>query len=84
MKEYYEHSEIPEHLLRYFEAIEPLTVPCLVLDPFVGSGTSVMVALRLGRRAIGIELSQAYCEMAERRIVVDSPLFNRQETKEAT
>ena len=38
-----------------------------VLDPFVGSGTTAAVALRLGRHAIGIDLNPAYVAMAERR-----------------
>ena len=50
--------------------------PCIVLDPFVGSGTTVMVALRLGRRAIGIDLSEEYCQMARKRIIQDNPMFN--------
>ena len=37
-------------------------VPCTVLDPFTGSGTTIEVAIRLGRRAVGIELSQEYCD----------------------
>jgi DNA modification methylase len=37
-------------------------VPCTVLDPFLGSGTTAEVAIRLGRRAVGIELSQDYCD----------------------
>jgi DNA modification methylase len=48
----------------------------VVLDPFCGSGTTVMVALRHDRRAIGIELSPRYCDLARRRIVGDAPLFN--------
>ena len=50
---------------------------CTVLDPFCGAGTTAMVALRMGRRAIGIELKPDYCEMAERRIEEDAPLLNR-------
>jgi hypothetical protein len=42
------------------DAGEP--VPCTVLDPFTGSGTTIEVAIRLRRRGIGIELSQAYCD----------------------
>ena len=51
-------------------------IPCLVLDPFSGAGTSVMVALRLGRRAIGIDLSESYTEMARKRIIDDCPMLN--------
>jgi len=53
--------------------------PCTVLDPFSGAGTTAMVALRMGRRAIGIELKPEYCEMAARRIERDAPLLNRVE-----
>lgn len=49
------------------------TTSCLVLDPFCGSGTVGVVALRHGRRFLGLELNGAYCEMARRRIA--GPLF---------
>jgi adenine-specific DNA-methyltransferase len=46
-----------------------------VLDPFAGSGTTGVAACLLGRRFIGIEIKQEYCEMAERRIrtLVEAP-----------
>jgi hypothetical protein len=43
-------------------------VPCTVLDPFVGSGTTVLVANALGRRGIGLDLSAKYLRMARRRV----------------
>lgn len=43
-------------------------IPGIVLDPFLGSGTTAEVALKLGRRFIGIELNPKYIEMANRRI----------------
>lgn len=46
-----------------------------VLDPFLGSGTTALVADRLERDAIGIELNPTYAEMARRRIEGDAPLF---------
>ena len=41
---------------------------CLVLDPFAGSGTTLLVAERLGRQAVGIEINPEYVEMAKRRL----------------
>ena len=51
------------------------THPCLVLDPFCGSGTTGVVALKLQRSFIGLELRLAYVEMSKRRIGSVMPLF---------
>lgn len=50
-------------------------VPATVLDPFGGAGTTALVADRLGRDAVLIELNPAYAEMARKRIAGDAPLF---------
>jgi hypothetical protein len=45
--------------------------PCVVLDPFFGAGTVGVVAKRLGRHYIGIELNPEYAAIAKRRIAND-------------
>lgn len=52
------------------------TRPATVLDPFAGSGTTGVVALRHNRDFIGIELNPDYAEMARNRIRDDAPLLN--------
>ena len=47
-----------------------------MLDPFGGSGTTGLVADRLGRDAILIELNPEYAEMARKRIEADGTLFS--------
>ena len=56
---------------------EPLVETCIragcpedgiVLDPFLGSGTSAVVAQRLGRQFVGIDCVEHYCEMARKRL----------------
>jgi site-specific DNA-methyltransferase (adenine-specific) len=48
----------------------------IVLDPFMGSGTTAIVAKKLARNYIGCELNPEYAETAERRLAEINPLFD--------
>lgn len=63
------------HCGSQLERTTPAPVPAVILDCFGGAGTTGLVADRLGRDAILIELNPNYAEMARKRISGDAPLF---------
>ena len=56
------------HACGDYEVRKHEAVPCTVLDPFSGAGTTCLVADRLQRHGIGIELNPEYAAMAQRRV----------------
>jgi DNA modification methylase len=45
----------------------------VVLDPFVGSGTTAVAAKQLGRKYIGIDINEEYCQISEERVMQIQP-----------
>src|SRR5205823_868022 len=55
--------ELPEQLIRLYTFHDDL-----VLDPFMGSGSALVAAARLGRRYVGYDLDASYVDIARRRV----------------
>jgi DNA modification methylase len=74
--EHYDHPSIKprEAMLRL---INTFTEPgWTILDPFAGTGTTLVACAKSGRRAIGIDNNSRYCEIARRRLRdAETPLF---------
>jgi len=64
--------ELATRLVKMFSFVEDT-----VLDPFCGSGTTMIAAFRTGRNSIGVEIDPEYCRMAARYLKAEtSNLFS--------
>lgn len=72
--EHYHPTQKPVALMRWcMEKADTPSAKCeTILDPFMGSGTTLRAAKDLSRKAIGIEIEERYCEIAARRVSQES------------
>ena len=59
-------SQKPLEVMRF--VLKAVSFGLSILDPFMGSGTTLVAAKQLGRRATGIEIEERYCEVAAKRL----------------
>ena len=67
--------ELPRRLMSLYSY-----KPDTILDPFLGSGTTLLAAYRRGRKACGIEISEEYCELAAKRLEAELAQLRLPET----
>ncbi len=75
MKQYGHDAMFPEELVKRCLKLFSYQND-IVLDPFNGAGTTTKVAKQLGRRFIGIDISEKYCEVARAILKETTNLFN--------
>ena len=61
--------ELPKRCVKLFSFVGDT-----ILDPFVGSGTTLIACAQNGRKGIGVETDQAYCKIAEQRLITEAKL----------
>lgn len=74
----YHPTQKPVSLMRWC-ATRPGVPDGAILDPFMGSGTTLRAAKDLGRKAIGIEIEERYCEIAAKRLAQEVLPFGGEE-----
>ena len=72
--EFNDHPTVkPLDLMAYLCRLTATPAGGTVLDPFMGSGSTLIAANRTGRKAVGIEKDEASCEIAAKRIMAENP-----------
>ncbi len=64
-------KELPYRCIKMFSYVNDL-----VFDPFAGSGTTLLVAQKLERKVVGLEIDPTYCELAKKRILNETGSLN--------
>lgn len=64
--------ELPDRCIKLFSFVDDL-----ILDPFLGSGSTLVAAALNNRRGIGIDIDASYCKIAQNRLLTEGHIFDR-------
>ena len=70
--------ELPRRCIKLFSYVDDV-----ILDPFMGSGTTLIAATLNNRKAIGIDIDKEYCELAKKRVINEAKFLDKRLTKMA-
>jgi site-specific DNA-methyltransferase (adenine-specific) len=62
--------ELPKRCTKLFSFVGDV-----ILDPFLGSGSTLVACSQTGRKGIGVEIDQGYCEIAKKRVVKEGKIY---------
>ncbi|MCL4381135.1 site-specific DNA-methyltransferase [Candidatus Marsarchaeota archaeon] len=65
--------ELPDRCIKLFSFVGDT-----VLDPFMGSGTTLIAAYKNNRKGVGIEIDEEYCKLAKKRLAEEAHIFEKE------
>jgi len=68
--------ELPKRCIKLFSFVGDV-----ILDPFMGSGTTMIASILHNRKGVGIEIDNEYCEIAKKRIFEETKLLDQKLTE---